>query len=143
MPKPLPVLPENQPRPVECTECGRCCTYVAIEIEEPTRPKHATHILWYLYHDNVSVYVDGNNEWCVQFTTRCRNLKDDLLCRIYPVRPHICRGFDNQTCEVNGEGESFTFNTPEQFLDYLKVMRPRVYDMIRKRYLPEALGGSC
>jgi len=143
MPKPLPVLQESRPGPVECTECGKCCTYVAIEIEEPTRPSYATHILWYLYHENVTVYVDGNDEWCVQFAARCRNLADDLLCKIYAIRPHICRNFDNQTCEVNGEGEGITFHTPEEFVEYLKAERPRVYAQIRKKFLPEALSGPC
>ena len=47
------------------------------------------------------------------FETRCRNLAADLQCRIYEERPHICRSFDNTTCEVNSkEGEAITFTQP-------------------------------
>ena len=140
MPIPLRVVSEQQHQMVECTECGKCCTYVALEIDPPTRPRFVTEILWYLYHDKVSIYVDGTNEWCVQFETRCRNLDDDLLCKIYAERPHICRSFDNETCEVNGqEGETFTFRTPEEFLDYLKRERPRVYERVAKKFIPPGL----
>ena len=33
MPIPLPVVSEQPFQPLECTECGKCCTYVAIEID--------------------------------------------------------------------------------------------------------------
>ncbi len=137
MPTALPVVSNPPSTKVECTDCGRCCTYVAIEIDPPTRPRNATDILWYLYHPGISVYVDGNNEWCIQFESRCENLGEDLLCKVYRERPHICRGFDDETCEVNGqEGEAFTLRTPEQFLAHLREHRPRVYKMIKKQFIP-------
>src|SRR5512140_2516925 len=71
----LPVLGEE--RAVECTECGRCCTYVGIGRNPPTRRRHATDVRWYLYHAGVYVYVDGGGEWSVHFEARCRNLGDD------------------------------------------------------------------
>ena len=55
---PLPVVQET-PEPVECTECGKCCTYVGVEIETPKGAKDASDILWYLYHPGVYLYVDG------------------------------------------------------------------------------------
>ena len=55
---PLPVLAMDRPL-VECTDCGRCCTYVGVGINPPTSPRHATDVLWYLYHHGVYVYVDG------------------------------------------------------------------------------------
>lgn len=142
IPLPLLVSPAGEPGPdlVPCTECGKCCTYVGVGINAPTRPRYATDILWYLYHDRVSVYVDGDGEWSVQFETRCRNLGDGLLCQIYPQRPHICRAFDNQTCEVNSqEGEAHTFRTPPEFLTWLAEHRPRVYRLIQKTLVPPEL----
>ena len=99
---PLPVAQET-PEPVECTECGKCCTYVGVEIETPDNVKDASDILWYLYHPGVYIYIDGNDDWSVHFESRCDNLGDDLLCRIYEQRPHICRGFDSETCEFPWE----------------------------------------
>ena len=84
-------------------------------------------MLWYLYHEKVSVYRDGDGEWSVVFETRCRHLQDDLLCGVYEDRPEICRDFDNTTCEVNAPEGGLTFATPEEFLDYLRERRPGVY----------------
>ena len=136
---PLPVVRE-EPELVECTECGKCCTYVGVGIDEPNRPRYATDILWYLYHENVYVYVDGDDEWSVHFETRCRNLQDDLMCAIYEQRPHLCRSFDNKTCEVNDrEHESLTFYDPVVFLEWLRENRPKVYGKIKKKFLPPSL----
>ena len=140
MRRPLPVLEPEPPALVACTECGRCCTYVGIEINAPTTARNATDVLWYLYHENVYVYRDGDGEWSVHFETRCRNLTDDLLCRIYEDRPHICRTFDNTSCEVNSrEGEALTFREPGEFVAWLRAEKPRVYRAIEKRYVPAAL----
>ena len=136
---PLPVV-RTGPELVECTECARCCTYVGVGIETPTRARYATDILWYLYHENVYVYVDGNKEWSVHFETRCRNLGDDLLCGIYEARPHLCRSFDNKTCEVNDvDHESLTFRDPVVFLEWLRDNRPRVFRKVEKKFLPPEL----
>jgi Fe-S-cluster containining protein len=130
----------EQPRHVECTECGRCCTYVGVEIDKPKKASEASDILWYLYHENVYIYVDGDDEWSVHFEGRCRNLGDDLLCRVYEHRPDICRSFDSDTCEVNDhEGESLTFRHPVEFLDWLQSNKPRVYRKLEKKYLPREL----
>jgi uncharacterized protein len=142
--KPLPMADVSEPKAlVSCTECAKCCTYVAVGINAPTRPRYATDILWYLYHDLVSVYLDGDGEWCVMFETKCRNLAGDLLCRIYEDRPHICRGFDNKTCDVNTPpGEAITFRTPEQFLGWLSEQRPRVFRQIKDRFVPASLAAA-
>jgi uncharacterized protein len=134
----LPMAGGNPPLKL-CTECGKCCTYVAVGINPPTGPRYATDILWYLYHDRVSVWLDSDGEWSVLFETRCRNLADDLLCRIYEDRPHICRAFDNQTCDVNDPSGGTAFTTPEEFLEFLEAWKPAVYRKVSKGFLPEAL----
>jgi Fe-S-cluster containining protein len=117
---------------------------VAVGINAPTKPRYATDILWYLYHEKVKVYLDGDGEWCVMFESRCRNLGDDLLCAVYEDRPHICRAFDNKTCDVNStEGEAITFIEPRQFLDWLEKKRPRIYRQIHKRFIPPALAKAA
>jgi Fe-S-cluster containining protein len=140
----LPALGEE--RVVECTECGRCCTYVGIGINPPTSARHATDVLWYLYHEGVYVYVDGAGEWSVHFEARCRNLGDDLLCRIYVDRPHICRGFDSRVCEVNDRAHaSLTFREPPEFLSWLRERRPRLYAKLEHGFVPQPLrhGSVC
>jgi uncharacterized protein len=121
---------------VQCTDCAKCCTYVAVGINPPSRARWATDILWYLYHEGVSVYLDGDGEWVVQFEARCRHLAHDRLCGIYPHRPHICRSFDNRTCEVNEPGGGTLFETPEQFLEYMKKKRPRLFRQIAREHVP-------
>jgi hypothetical protein len=135
----LPVLPQAPQALVPCTECGRCCTYVAVGINAPTSPRFATDILWYLYHEGVSVYRDEDGDWAVMFQARCRHLQDDLLCAVYAQRPHICRAFDNLGCEVNAPGKVLTFRHPAEVLEYLKTKRPKVYRTVAKKYLPEGL----
>ena len=128
---------------VECTKCAKCCTYVGVGINAPTTARYATDILWYLYHEKVYVYLDGDAEWSVHFEARCRNLGDDLLCRVYEERPHICRGFDNTSCEVNDRDHAaITFREPAEFLAWLRRRKPRLYERIERRFVPGALRPS-
>ena len=136
---PLPVIALDRPL-VECTDCGKCCTYVGVGINPPTSPRYATDVLWYLYHQGVYVYVDGEGEWSVHFEARCRNLGPDLRCGVYVDRPHICRTFDNRTCEVNDPvHDSLTFREPLEFLEWLRETKPRLYAKIEKGHVPKAL----
>lgn len=136
---PLPVV-RPAPPTVECTECARCCTYVGVGINAPTTARLATDVLWYLYHENVTVYADADGEWSVMFETRCRNLGEDRLCRVYDSRPHICRGFDNRTCEANDPvQDALTFHEAEEFLAWLRKNKPNVHRKIEKGFVPEAL----
>jgi hypothetical protein len=136
---PLPLVPSPPAELVPCTSCAECCTYVAVGINAPTTGRHATDVLWYLYHDRVHVYRDGAGEWSVLFETRCRNLADDRLCGIYPERPHICREFDNTSCDVNMPDGGLTFREPRQFLEYLSKERPRLYKSLARKFVPAHL----
>jgi len=139
VPIPLPVLRQTPPL-VECTECARCCSYVAVGINDPTTPRLATDVLWYLYHESVYVYADDDGEWSVVFETRCRNLGEDRRCGIYSDRPHICRGFDNRSCEVNApSAAALSFHEPAQFLAWLEKKRPRLLARIERGFVPERL----
>ncbi len=135
----LPLIGLERPL-VRCTECGRCCTYVGVGINPPTSARHATDVLWYLYHEGVYVYADGEGEWSVHFAARCRHLAEDLRCGIYAERPHICRTFDNRSCEVNDPThDSLTFREPDEFLEWLREKRPRVHAKISREFVPRAL----
>jgi len=139
VPVPLTVLSQAPPL-TECTECARCCTYVAVGINAPTTARLATDVLWYLYHESVSVYADDDGEWSVVFETRCRNLAEDRRCGIYACRPHICRSFDNRRCEVNAPSDAtLSFRAPAQFLAWLEKTRPRLLDRIEQEFVPDRL----
>lgn len=131
-------------RQVPCLSCGICCTYVAAEVEGPVGIRSATEILWYLYHENVSVYRDTDDEWLLQFETRCQHLLPDNKCNIYAQRPHICRTFDERDCEVNVADEGQIFSTPGEFLAYLQEHKRAIYRKLEGRFLPpeESLDGK-
>ena len=130
----LPVLSDTRQQ-VPCLTCALCCTYIAVEIDEPDTVRGATEILWYLYHENTSIYVE-DDEWLLQFEPRCRNLGDDHKCSIYEQRPQVCREFDEKACEVNADEVGQTFISPQQFLDYLKQHHKRIHTLVSKKYLP-------
>jgi uncharacterized protein len=139
--KRLPILAPTR-QPVGCLTCGLCCTYIAVGIDGPKNAKAASEILWHLYHEGVSIYQDGEDEWMVQFESRCRHLLDDNKCAIYDKRPHICRDYSEVSCEVNAEGTGITFYAPNEFLDYLARKHRRIYRAIRDTHVParELLG---
>jgi Fe-S-cluster containining protein len=120
---------------VPCLSCGLCCSYVAVDCEDPSTLRGATNILWYLYHDGVSVYTDGE-DWMVTFDTRCRHLQDDNKCRIYETRPQICREFDETSCEVNADDLGTTFVDVPEFLTWLEQNNRRIHTLLCKRYRP-------
>jgi Fe-S-cluster containining protein len=118
-----------------CAACGLCCTYVAIEVDAPSTVKRATQLLFYLYHRGVSVYAN-EDEWMVQFDSTCQYLQPDHRCGIYHTRPHICREFSEQDCEVNTGDDGHTFYNATEFLTYLQQTRPRVHSLVQKSFAP-------
>jgi Fe-S-cluster containining protein len=107
-----------------------------VEISAPDTVKAATEVLWHLYHESVSVYRDSDDEWMVQFETRCKHLAADNKCAIYEQRPQICRDYAADTCEVNADDEGRTFYDARDFLDYLKTRSSRVFALVKKTYMP-------
>jgi Fe-S-cluster containining protein len=134
----LPILaaPEPERGQVPCLSCGLCCTYVAVDIDEPTCMTDAAQILWYLYHQQVSVYFDGEEGWTLQFDSRCNHLQADNKCAIYDKRPPICRTYSEESCEVNADDEGLTFTTAEEFLAWLEPKHPRIHKKLAERFLP-------
>jgi uncharacterized protein len=138
--KPLPLYREpalgaSERSEPTCTACGLCCSYVAIEVDAPSTVKRATQLLWYVYHRGVSLYVN-EDEWMVQFDSTCQYLQPDYRCGIYDTRPHICREFNEQDCEINTGDDGHTFYAAGEFLEYLQRTRPRVHSLIQKSFSP-------
>jgi hypothetical protein len=48
----------------DCSNCnGKCCRYVAVEIDKPTTLKDFENIKWFVCHKNVNVFIDDDNSW--------------------------------------------------------------------------------
>lgn len=138
LPLAAPALPPTERKQVGCLSCALCCSYIAVAIDGPDTVKAATEILWHLYHDYVTVYRDSEDEWMVQFESRCRHLQDDNKCAIYETRPHICRTYSELTCEVNSDDEGTNFYSPASFLEYLEKRSRRIYARVKKDFMPGA-----
>ncbi|MFQ5699748.1 MAG: YkgJ family cysteine cluster protein [Myxococcota bacterium] len=128
---PLASLPSGHP----CERCGECCRYLAIEIDAPTTPTDYDHIYWYLTHRDVSVYVDWEGDWFVEFVTVCEHLTQGATCGIYRDRPEICSDFSWNECErATGESASkFHFRTPDEFWSWMAERRPRAFAKLQAR----------
>ncbi len=140
IPIPLRVLPPPAApgKLVPCLECGYCCTYLAVGINTPSTPRFATDVLWYLYHERVSVHRGVDGDWSVVFETRCRNLQSDFKCSVYAQRPHICRRFDETGCEVNAPDQrDRVFVSATEFLEHLRGWKPKTYARLQKNFVPE------
>lgn len=130
----LPILQKDSDHP--CFQCARCCTYVAIEIDTPTTMREYDYVVWYLYHEGVSVFVDLEGAWYVKFETRCRNLTNTGLCSVYEHRPAICKDFDWRECERNLQDEEpvdrWLFEDAESFLEWLAKRRPKTFQRFQR-----------
>jgi len=112
-----------------CEDCGDCCTYVAAEIDAPESTKDHEQIMKYLFHEQVRVFVETDDDddeetWFIEFKARCQALTDDLLCSTYQTRPNVCREYSPKTCPQNNpedEAEEYQFNCPEDYLAWLRI----------------------
>ena len=123
---PLAQLPGVHP----CSECGACCAYVAVEIDNPSAFDDYDHIYWYLTHRDVSVYVDWEGDWFIEFATVCEHMTQAKTCGIYEERPRICSDFSWNECEKNTResAHKVRFTKPSELLDFMKEKRPRNYE---------------
>jgi Fe-S-cluster containining protein len=110
------VLPEGNP----CVGCDHCCRYIALEIDRPTTKKDFEHIRWYLLHRSVSIVIDWDGAWLLQFDTPCEWLVDGQ-CSHYELRPEICREYDPKECEryLPTESHKFLLKTEADLQKYL------------------------
>jgi Fe-S-cluster containining protein len=126
----LPVIQKASDHP--CFECAKCCTYVAVQIDAPTTNAEYDQIVWYLYHQNVEVFVDWDDAWHVLFRTRCENLDAAGMCRAYARRPAICKDFDWRACEQrytpeDGPPDKLAWRGADAFLAWFAARRPKAF----------------
>ena len=126
VPFPLPLLEKESTHP--CFSCALCCTYMALEIDNPSTNTEYDYLVWYLYHEGVSVFVDWEGDWYLKFESRCTHLTPNGMCGVYEDRPAICRDFSFLECERNNPEEppdKWLFETADAFLDWFGRQRPK------------------
>lgn len=108
---------------VTCDECnGKCCRDVSIELDEPEKFEDFETVKWFLAHKNVTVYIDNEGEWLVEFKTECKFLNKDSTCKIYNDRYSICKDHKPEECMINGSGKHYKklFRNAEDIDKYIK-----------------------
>lgn len=136
---PEPVLPSEKKsfNPLDlnpCAGCSNCCEYIALEIDKPSTLRDFDHILWYLLHRDVWVYVDEEKDWFIQFNTPCEKL-ENRRCGYYEDRPMICRNYQPVECVryVEQAVENFLFKNERDFWDYLEKRRPAIFAKLQEK----------
>lgn len=122
---------------MNCLECnGECCKRLAIDIDEPEDEEDLEDLKWYLYHKGVSVYRDEEGDWCVQFETKCKQLNEKNLCKIYEKRPAVCRKYPSEKCEMNNENDCTEYfqdiKDVDNYIDKMKKEGKLVNGKIKK-----------
>lgn len=109
-----------------CRRCrGTCCSYMAIEIDEPTTLDDFQNIRWYCAHKETWVFKEEDGEWHVVFNTPCDKLNEDYSCSIYGERPQVCRDHKFGECDYFLRGEfELEMHTLEEVDAYLRQRFP-------------------
>ncbi len=107
-----------------CTQCNaQCCRHVALSIDRPTTKRDYDHVRWYLFHDKVTVFIDHEDNWFIQFAADCEHILPDNRCGIYATRPRICKDYPgrDELCEGETEEPAFTekFTEAAEFEEWL------------------------
>lgn len=112
--------PKEQP----CRKCtGRCCRYFALQIDTPRSWDDYDNIRWYLSHREVTVFVE-KGKWYLNIKNPCRHLsKRDFRCRNYDLRPHICRTYSTDSCDLNGSQYDYQmyFQNDRHMEEYMRT----------------------
>jgi len=69
----------------ECKKCGECCKWMTFSI-----PGLARNAIFRDYYTKHGCKVKGD---VVLIPSRCQNLGEDNLCKIYPNRPSLCKAY--------------------------------------------------
>jgi len=109
-----------------CKNCDACCRYIALEIDKPMTDEDNDNIIWFLLHQNVTVYIGFDNKWYIEFQTPCKALKKGL-CSEYQTRPNVCRDHKQKTCVkfIPGPTEKKLFSSADDFRKYIAVKKTK------------------
>jgi len=105
---------------ITCDKCDdNCCKILVVEIEAPRTRDDFQDIKWYLYHPGISVYIDLDDAWNVQFDSQCKYLDENGKCLIYDKRPPVCRESAVEDCHKNKKEIKHFFGTVEEYEAWL------------------------
>ncbi len=107
--------------PDVCIRChAKCCRYIMLQIDTPTRKIDFENLRWYLSHHGTTIYLEKGNIWFLHIDSICRHLTSDGRCGIYDNRPQICREHDPSGCEFDSEYTAkVKFSNIEELDDYI------------------------
>jgi len=111
----------------KCEQCGKCCRYVFIDLDEPEEKVDWEEMRWFLTHKKVKIYKDEDG-WGVEFITDCKYLINNK-CSIYEKRPDVCRDHIPGECD-NEEGTfdyELIFDNVEDFDKWLEKNKPKTH----------------
>ena len=130
----------------ECKKCSDCCCHIAAEIDPPDNIEQYKNFLDYLKLDDVKIYLDDEESWCILIEHKCTWLGSDGLCTDYLNRPTICREYSSENCthtidqskddEIVEEFEAL-FNTSEEFKIWYRVTYPNRVKQWNLNNLPD------
>jgi hypothetical protein len=104
----------------QCRRCrpAKCCQYFSLEIDRPRSKKDYDDLLWFLAHENVSIYL-WKRAWYLMVHNPCVFLdRRTNLCTIYDRRPRICREHSTEDCEFDSD-----YEFDEHFKSYDDLLR--------------------
>ncbi len=91
----------------KCAKClpAKCCRYFSLEIDRPTCKRDYNDFLWFLAHENISIYL-WEKKWYLMIHNTCTFLDpEENICTIYDKRPKMCREHSVDECEFNSDYE--------------------------------------
>lgn len=135
---PIPEHPERMNDAEVLATCQRCratcCTYMAIEIDEPETVEEFENIRWYCAHKETWVFMEEET-WYVVFNSPCDKLNADFSCSIHATRPQVCRDHEFGDCDYFLRGEfDVELRTIEEVDAYVREQFP---DHFRRKRLAE------
>ena len=121
---------------IKCEDCrAECCREVCVEMDAPETIEDWDVIRWMVAHENVAVYIDEEDDWLVEFKTKCSKLDMKNRCTIYKTRPKICSEHPVDDCVMNAlDTEKLRFETLEQVEKYIEdVIKPKLLKESQKQ----------
>lgn len=134
--------PENEKKFIFCSETGKncstckgnCCRYVITSLDKPKKIKDFDEFRWFVAHKNINIFVDGKNDWNLEFLTPCEFLNEENRCEIYDKRPKICRNFSVEDCPHHNEySEKYTFTSLSELEDYIENVWKKAHPLKNKK----------
>ena len=135
--KKSPVAKKTKKVTRACQKCsGKCCRYFALPIETPEDWDDFDDIRWYLCHKDVTIFVE-KGDWYLNVQNTCRYLSEkDFRCQNYDLRPHICRKYDTDGCDLTGDdyGYELHFLDDKQMEEYMRIkFGGKVFDKLEPK----------